>query len=225
MEYTGPESADIRDVCSLNTAFLEYLSSQHGEHLRQAMPALLRPAVAALSGRQIERLAAVPFLLMSLNESDDAYWERKQPDSPVRDLFTPSHNETDPLARIASAALGFLWQLARKNPYAVRLICGASLAWCEQLSACTLLCVLERAAADYRVVVPRLAANNVFWNRLLGAGLSSESAVRRASHLSALQAVLTPGVETSHRHFRSAACYSSVPTLEVREHGEKDGDE
>lgn len=225
MEYTGPESTDLRDVFSLNAAFLEYLSSSNGEQLRRELPVSLRPAVAAISSRQIERLAAVPFLLMSLSESDDANWDRLTPDRPERDLFTPPHNETDPLAQIASATLAFLWQLARKNPYAVRLICGASLNWCEQLAACTLLHVLQRAVEDERVLLPRLATDSVFWHRLLGAGLSSESAVRRASHLSALQTVLTPVVATRNQRFRSAACHSSVPTLEIREQCNADDDE
>jgi hypothetical protein len=225
MEYTGPEIADLTEVRSLNAAFLEYLSSDDGEQLRRELPASLRPAVAALSARQIERLAGVPFLLLSLSESDDTYWNRLLHDQPVRDLFTPSHSDADSLAQIASAALGFLWQLARKNPYAVRLICGASLNWCEQLAACTLLHVLQRAVADQRVVAPRLADDSVFWHRLLGAGLSSESVVRRASHLSALQTVLTPVAATTNRRFRSAACYSSVPTFEIREQCKQDDDE
>ena len=225
MEYTGPETTDLRDVCSLNAAFLEYLSSSNGEQLRRELPASLRPAVVALSSRQIERLAAVPFLLMSLSELDDAYWDRPMPDRPVRDLFTPSHTETDPLAQITSATLAFLWQLARKNPYAVRLICGASLNWCEQLAACTLLHVLQRAVEEQHAVLPRLAEDSVFWHRLLGAGLSSESVVRRASHLSALQTVLTPVVATTNHRFRSAACYSSVPTLEFRKQCNEDDDE
>ena len=225
MEYSGPEIADLTDVYSLNAAFLEYLSSNSGEPLRRELPASLRPAVAALSARQIERLATVPFLLMSLDESNDAYWDRLVPDRSTKDLFAPSHNETRHLAQIASATLGFLWQLARKNPYAVRLICGASLNWCEQLAACTLLYVLQRAVEDQSVVLPRLAEDSVFWHRLLGAGLSSESDVRRASHLSALQMMLTPVTVASNRRFRSAACYSSVPTLEVREFCQRDDDE
>lgn len=225
MEYKGPETTDLRDACALNTAFLEYLSGNNGEQMRRELPASLRSVVAALSSRQIERLAAVPFLLMSLSESDDTYWDRLMLERPVRDLFTPSHSAADPLAQIASAALAFLWQLARKNPYAVRLICGASLNWCEQLAASTLLHVLQRANDDQRVVQPRLAADSVFWHRLLGAGLSSESGVRRASHLSALQTVLTPVVGTSNHRFRSAACFSSVPTLEIREQREQDDDE
>ena len=216
MEYLGPETADLSDINSLNSAFLEYLRSSNGELLRRELPEKLRPAVAALSGRHIERLATVPFLLMSFSEWDDTYWDRLFSDGPVRDLFTPAHNVGSPLTQIASAALGFLWQLARRNPYATRLVSGASLNWCEQLAACSLLRVLERAVDEQQLVAPRMANNSVFWHRLLGAGLSSEPDVRRASHLSALQAVLTQSPTTAGRRFRSAACYSSVPVVEVR---------
>jgi hypothetical protein len=224
MEFNGPEAADLSDVRSLNVAFLELLSSGDGEQLRRTLPASLRTAVAKLTHRQIERLAAVPFLLLSLSESDDAYWGRVSADSPVRDLFAPSHHVISPLGQIATAALGFLWQLARKNPYAARLVSGASLNWCEQLAASTLLLVMQRAAEDQRVVVPRMAANRAFWHRLLSAGLSSEAEVRRAAHLSALQTMLTP-VPATNRRFQSAACYSSVPAMEIRGQGSKDVDD
>jgi hypothetical protein len=225
MEYTGPESADLQDVRMLNAAFLAYLASTNGEPLRREMPESLRPAVAALSHWQIERLAAVPFLLMSVNESDDTYWDTSVTNRPRRDLFTPASNAADPLVRIAAATLGFLWQLARSNPYAVRLVCGASLNWCEQLATRTLLHVLETAVDDPGIVAPRLAKNSVFWHRLLGTGLSSETVVRRASHLSALQTVLQSVETTANRRFRSAACNASSPALYVRENVKRNGAE
>ncbi len=223
MDYTGPDSADFGDVTSLNVAFLEHLGSSQGELLRRELPTKLRLAMAAMSARQVERLAAVPFLLMSISEWDDTFWNRSSPDRSVGDLFTPSQNDTSPLPQIASASLGFLWQLARKNPYSARLVSGASLTWCEQLAACSLLRVLQRAVDEQHLVVPRLAENVVFWHRLLGAGLSSETDVRRASHLSALQTVLTPVAMSARQRFRSAACYSSVPALEVRQRRKQAG--
>jgi hypothetical protein len=175
--------------------------------------------VAALTGRQIERLAGVPFLLLTLNESDDTYWSRVRDELPVRDLFAASHSPGDPLGRIVVAALGFQWQLARKNPYAARLISGASLSWCEQLASCTLLRVLQCAVEYQGLIAPRQAAHKVLWARLLGAGLSSAEDVRRAAHLSALQIVLSPVISMSERRWRSAACHTSVPVLEA--HGRR----
>lgn len=216
MDFNGPASTDLVDVRSINVAFLEYLSGPQGRHMRQEIPTTLRPAVAGLTDRQIQRLAGVPFLLLTLNESDDAYWNRLLLDSPVQDLFATSRSQADPLVRIASAALGFLWQLARKNLYAARLISGASLNWCEQIASCTLLSVLQCALENQDLIGPRLAEHDVFWARLLGSGLSSADDVRRAAHLFALQTVLTPVNSNSSRRFRSAACYSSVPTLESK---------
>ena len=215
MQFNGPELADMVDVRALNVAFLEYLGGPQGERMRQDIPASLRKAVAGLTGRQMQRLADVPFLLMSLRESDDAYWSRILVDSPVRDLFATSCGETDPLARIASAALAFLWQLARRNAYATRLISGGSLHWCEQLASCTLLSVLQCAVEHQGLIGPRQADSKVFWQRLLGAGLSSEDDVRRAAHLSAMQSMLTRVDANRAQRFRSAACYSPVPSLEL----------
>jgi hypothetical protein len=221
MQFSGPETTDLSDVRSLNAAFLEFLSGADGERLRSELPASLRLAVKALSDRHIQRLCTVPFLLLSFSESDDNYWQQTLRDRPVRDLFTPSHNDADPCAKIASATLGFLWQLARKNPYAARLVCGATLQWCEHLAACTLLHVLERAADDQQTLGPRLAGDKIFWGRLLSAGLSSEIEIRRAAHLSALQSVLTPAATSQTQQLRTAACYSSVPAVEIRQPRDK----
>ena len=216
MDFTGLEPADLTDVRSLNIAFLEYLRSAADGQLLLALPASLRPAVIALTDRQVQRLAAVPFLLLSMRESDNSYWSRIFGDRPLGDLFVSGPADVDDLGRITTAALGFLWQLARRNPYATRLICGGSLNWCEQLASCTLLRLLQRAVDHQHLIAPRLAGDIDFWHRLLGAGLSSELVVRRAAHLCALQTVLTSRELTSGSRLRAAACHSAVPILEIR---------
>ncbi len=217
MDFSGPEPADLADVRSLNVGFLECLRARTDEPLGLQMPASLRPAVAALTDRHVQRLAKVPFLLLTVRESDDAYWRRIFVDRPNRDLFTTTPVVADELSRIVSAALGFLWQLTRRNPYAARLVSGGSLNWCGQLAACTFLRVLRRAAEDQDLIGLRSAGDTDFWHRLLGAGLSSEQDVRRAAHLCALQTMLTSREATAGHRLRAAACYSSVPTLTVRE--------
>ena len=213
MDFTGPEAADLQDVRSLNAAFLDYLRGTPGAPLRAAMPAALRAAVAGLTDRQIERLAEAPFLLLSLRESDDAYWGRMLAEVPSGDLFAPA--SAAPLRAIAAATLGFLWQLARRNPYATRLVSGASLSWCERLADCTLL-RLQRFADRDGLVGPRFPGDAGFWHRLLGAGLSSERNVRRAAQLCALQATLAIASTAGAQRFRSAACHSTLPLLELR---------
>ncbi|MGI9199773.1 MAG: hypothetical protein ACR2QL_01845 [Woeseiaceae bacterium] len=221
MDFSGPEAADLADVRSLNTAFLDYLVSPSGEGFRREMPIDLQGVVGALTRRHVQRLSTVPFLLMSCRERDDNYWQGSSSDQSVRDLFTLPAAEAEPLSQIACATLGFLWQLSRRNLYAARMVCGASLGWCEQLASKSLLDVLERAAVDSQILSPRLTADMIFWNRLLGAGLSSNIEIRRAAHLSALQTVLSPIESSPTRRFRSAACRTSVPALQVRAQADK----
>ena len=225
MDFIGPEPADLAEVQSLNIAFLEYLRAAPDGQLLQQLPASLRPAVVALTDRQVQRLAAVPFLLLTMRESDHSFWAQLFGERPMRDLFASAPVVVDELGRITSAALGFVWQLSRRNPYATRLVCGGSLDWCEQLAACTLLRLLQRAVDHQDLIGIRFAGNTEFWHRLLGAGLSSEPDVRRAAHLCALQTVLTARELTSGSRLRAAACHSAVPTMSVRERSIRQEDE
>ena len=225
MDFNGPEPADLAEVRSLNIAFLEYLRAAPDGQLLQQLPSSLRPAVVALTDRQVQRLAAVPFLLLTMRESDHSFWAQLFGDRPVRDMFASAPVVVDELGRITSAVLGFVWQLSRRNPYATRLVCGGSLDWCEQLAACTLLRLLRRAVDHQDLIGVRFAGSTEFWHRLLGAGLSSEPDVRRAAHLCALQTVLTSRELTSGSRLRAAACHSAVPTLSVRERSIRQEDE
>jgi len=225
MDFFGPEPADLAEVRSLNIAFLEYLRAAPDGQLLQQLPASLRPAVVALTDRQVQRLAAVPFLLLTMRESDHSFWAQLFGDRPMRDLFASAPIVVDELGRITSAVLGFVWQLSRRNPYATRLVCGGSLDWCEQLAACTLLRLLQRAVDHQDLIEIRFAGNIEFWHRLLGAGLSSEPGVRSAAHLCALQTVLISRELTSGSRLRAAACHSAVPTMSVREKSIRQKDE
>ncbi len=225
MDFNGPEPADLAEVQSLNIAFLEYLRAAPDGQLLQQLPTSLRPAVVALTDRQVQRLAAVPFLLLTMRESDHAYWARLFGDRPMGDLFACAPVVVDELGRITSATLGFVWQLSRRNPYATRLVCGGTLDWCEQLAACTLLRLLQRAVDHQDLIGVRFSGSIEFWHRLLGAGLSSEAGVRRAAHLCALQTVLTAPELMNGSRLRAAACHSAVPTLTVRERSIRQEDE
>lgn len=218
MDFGALKLTDLDDVRSLNHAFLMYLRGRDcGQALREHFAPALQTVVCGLSESQIRRLAESPFLLLSIRERDDNYWRLLLADSPTADLFSGRLPGNDEAGRILAATLGFLWQLARGNSYAARLICGASLYWCEQLAACTLYKLLQRAADRSDLVVPRLADNAAFWDRLLGSGLSSEASVRSAAHLSALQTILTATDTIAYAQMRTAACDAAVPTLKVAE--------
>lgn len=188
MDYLGPDSADFTDVAALNHAFLVRLRSPAGATLRLRLPERLQPVVAALRDVQVERLATTPFLLMTLRERDAGFWRRLVGAEPLPDLFaTGSHGAND----IATAALSFLWHLARRNPYALRLIAGAGNEWCSVMTDSTLIALLRVVSSHPDILLPRQPDSGEFWCKLLGPGLSSDAAVRGAAHAACLQTMLT----------------------------------
>jgi len=167
--------------------------------------------IRGLTELQIERLATTPFLLLSLRERDPDYWSFLGSDAPSADLLGTKRPAGE-CGQLAAASLGFLWQLARRNPYAARLVSGATLNWCEQLADCTLFRILQRTAGRSDMLRPRRAADVEFWGKLLGPGLCSEQQVRGAAQLSALQSILTEDPAARHRSLRAAACRTPMPS-------------
>ena len=216
MDYSGLDTADLADVRTLNVTFLDYLASARGARLRSALPSRLQPAVQAMSQRHVQRLATAPFLLASCREHEIDLWRFDSDQPQTEDLFLQSGDSARASSQIASATLTFLWQLSRRDSYAARMVSGAPLGWCEQLANSSLFQVLQRANSEPTLISPRRADDAAFWHRLLGAGLSSNTEICRAAHLSALQTVLTPVGAATVRRLRSAACASSVPVLQVQ---------
>lgn len=190
MDFSGPDAADFAEVAALNRAFLARLRSPGavGANLRRHLPAKLQAVVAALRDLQVQRLASSPFLLLSLRERDPDYWQRLAGKHETPDLFSTANGNGD---EISAAALSFLWHLARRNPYAVRLVAGADSDWCSIMSSTTLFTLLRRASSCPDLLRPRLAANSAFWSKLLGPGLDSNPDIRRAAHTTCLQTLLT----------------------------------
>jgi len=215
MDFLGPETADFANVRALNHAFLRRLrDSRQGQSLRQPLPADVAVLVQAMTDLQLERLALSPFLLLSLRERDETCWYSLESDQPNLELFGDARQRSDELLM---TAVSFLWQLAGRNPYAARLVSGATLGWCERLAECTLLHVL-RTAADYDgLMQARFAADGDFWRKLLGPGLSSDARVRHSAHVTCLQWLLTEDPAAHYRRLRSAACDNPVPTMSVAE--------
>lgn len=215
MEFMGPSGADYENVTSLNRGFLALVSRD--PRARRALQAL-RPDLAerlvGLTALQAERLAAAPFMLMSFREQDDRFWEATFARHVTRDLFASTPRAPDDPGCLVSAGLGYLWQLARQNPYAARLICGASMHWCEQLTELPFLHLLTVAGLGYELLALRAASDGELWSKLLSSGISREQHVRRAAHITALQGVLTRSSRPA-RQWQSAACAARVPSLQV----------
>ena len=213
MDFSGPEPADFANVTALNRAFLMRLRDPlPGECLRACLSSRSQTSIRNLSNLQLERLSALPYLLLSVRERDQPCWRALVDTEPNRDLLSPGDSRGD---EIVTAALSFLWQLARRNPYAVRLISGATLTWCEQLADFTLLTLLQCAAVRTDLLQPRLANNEELWSRLLGSGLSTDSQVRRAAHVTSLQVMLTEDPAVQYRSMKTAACSNSIQALRV----------
>lgn len=214
MPFHGPDSADYRNVVALNHAYLTLL--QRDLHARQELTRNYGPLarkIAELTASQIAHLAATPFLILSFRESDEAYWRMVLRGLPERDLFATS--ATGDLETLAAAGLGFVWQLARQNPYALRLVCGASLHWCEQIAEQTFFNLLASVLAHGDILQLRAAQNHELWLKLLGGGVSRNVVVRKAAHISALQEVLTQPQRDQQQLWAVAARKIGAPGLRV----------
>ncbi len=214
MDFNGPDAADFAEVAALNQAFLARLRSPGapGATLRRQLPANLHEVVAALRDLQVERLASSPFLLLSLRERDPGYWQRLAGKHATPDLFSTANDNGD---EITAAALSFLWHLARRNPYAVRLVAGADNGWCSIMSGNTLFTLLRHASSRPDLLRPRLAGNGAFWSKLLGPGLDSNPDIRRAAHTTCLQTLLTD-LPAPVQQPRAAARRSQPPLYRSR---------
>ncbi len=206
MEYPGPSEDDFANVRALNAAFLTGVKEERFE-LRDQDDSLLQELVAALSPAQVERLAATPFLLFTLHENRPDYWDGLFAKESAADLFTPRGSSS--ARELVAGAIGFLWRLAGQNPYTARVVSGAPLGWCERLAAEPLIDVLQSAVSRHDLVAPRFPAASNMWQKLLGAGVSSDEQVRRAAQLAALQSMLTGAPQEPA--MRAAACRFAPP--------------
>jgi hypothetical protein len=214
MAFNGPQAADYDNVASLNRAYLSVLCRDARSHAGLAhLSADLYGRLIELTAHQVERLAEAPFLLLSFREHDEHYWNKVLDESADRDLFSVS--DCVDLDTVVSAGLGFVWQLARQNPYTLRLFCGASLYWCERIAEQTFYNLVTSVAAQGSIPELRNAHDQKLWHKLLIHGVSKSSVIRQAAHLSALQSVLTRPGNPRQPHWARAARTSGRTGLRV----------
>lgn len=212
MQYHGPDRADLANVFMLNRAFIAWQRARAPQNASErGLPPEIRARFAAMSCEQREHLARMPFLLMSLAEDDEARWQSLFAEQRTRDLLQCVQRRDEAASRLIAASLGFLWQLSQRNPYAARLVSGASLTWCEQLAACTLMDLFSRALEDPALLAPRMADKADLWRKLLTAGVSNRRPLRRAARVAALQTLLTRSPLRPHRPLAAAACRMPPP--------------
>lgn len=190
-EYPGPGQEDYDNVEALNVAFIREMST--------------------LKGPQRGRLAATPFLLFSLREDDLDWWQHALVEQRQVDLISERQLHNTELLRIQTAALSFLWHLASRNPYATRIISGATIAWCEKIVDLPLHTLLDRVGTRGDLIESRLYRLGIVGQRLLGSGVSSRENLRRSAQLTALQTLLTDPCADQPVRFPAAACSLTGP--------------
>lgn len=209
MEFEGPTGDDLENIRALNRAYLDLLNNA-GEFARFDS--------AALGTRQIDCLAAIPFLLCSFREHDSTCWDQLLADEPQLPLQPAPSAASAALREVRIAGLGFLWQLARRNPYAARMASGAPISWCERMASVTLVHLLERTAARDDLISLRLGDRPQIWRRLLNGSSSRAHDLRAAARCSALHALLTDKRSARYSPLAAAACKMPAPAQRVADH-------
>ncbi|MGI9234735.1 MAG: hypothetical protein ACR2RD_13965 [Woeseiaceae bacterium] len=212
MDYRGPTLDDLANINALNRAFLTAISGSSANDYGVLSTRVMSPSQRA-------RLSEVPFLLFSFREQDADYWQQLLDDDPQSDLIESSEQRDAAIGQLQVAGLGFLWQLAQRNPYAVRLVSGASVSWCEQISQLTLVGLLRRAAQRNDLLRLRFPDDTAIWQRLLVNGAQRNNQTRAASHHVALQEILTRGYASAGQSLPAAACTMRGPGRQVVQSG------
>lgn len=221
MSYQGPRETDYQNVEALNAAFLTILGDpRRSQRLLQNIPDGLKKRFSSLSGVQRGHLAKAPFLLFSFREHDSQFWDHLFEAGRNWQLFEPATSADPELSELLHAALGFVWQSVRNNSYSARVVCGASLHWCEQLADKPLLEVVN-AASGTDMLRLRLDSDELFWRKLFYSGTAGERVIREAAHLSALHRLLTEGHEELPARQSRAASHLRRPVLQVAEDNER----
>ena len=212
MFYDGPTQKDYVNIHALNREFLKLMRSNPE---RFGLDTLQAGRMAKLGSQQLERLASSPFLLFAIQEHDEFAWRAICRAGPNSDLFENKRANDSGVSNLIATTVGFLWQLAQKNPYSVRLICGATPAWCEIITAMTYfeLITLTRRRDD--LLSLRQAPNADIWSKLLVDGVRAELHVRSAAHIAALQTLLTGYPVANAATWPVAACKTTYPGLRV----------
>lgn len=210
MDYEGPRAEDLTNIHALNYAFLR--ATNGGDGIADTGISSQR-----LSESQMRRLCVMPFLLFSLREQDTDYWDSVLADNPQASLLELPEPPDGVIHNLQAAALGFLWQLSRRNSYVARLVSGAPVSWCERLAHITLVGLLGRAADRGDLISPRFGPRDAVSRRLLQSGTSAEHHLQQMSRQFAMQAMLTCSRPLRFERLPAAACALPAPPQRVAE--------
>jgi len=197
MKYEGLTRDDLLNVCALNRAWLRIQRER-------------APVGGRLTTGQLERLAGAPFLLFSFREQDERWWQSLLGEDQQQSLLDERAPVAGAMLALQSAGLAFLRDLARRNPYVARIVGGASLHWCEQIAAATLVRV-QTCATSGHLIEPRFADDSSLHRRLLRRGCSNSHEMRSFAQIGALHAMLTGADAAPDQRLSAAACRMPRP--------------
>lgn len=219
MGFTGPETGDYENVVALNREWLKLLQSDASAKCGlESLPRQLRDRLTTLSQGEIQCLASTPFLLFSFRENDNVYWSRILHQGHEQDLFAVRVSAD--VDTLVSAAMGFAWQLAQRNPFLLRLFCGASIYWCECIGETNVIDLLQRVRRFGDVPIVRCGFRPELWQLLLHGGTSHRSLCSHAAQITALQTVLTQSQKQAPGVWQRAARSTGAPLRHVADANE-----
>ena len=180
MEYEGLTQDDLANVRALNRAWLRCRDG--GDVVAQSLTAQRLERLAAQRTPMIQTLAGL-------------FEDRAQ-----RDLLREPPPSNGGLRELQSAGLAFLWELARRNPYAARIVSGAPSHWCEQIASATLMQLLDRSSCC----------------DLIQSRFENISKMHKSfAQIGALQSMLTTGQPARDGRMAAAACRMPATTRQV----------
>ncbi len=199
------------NVSALNREFVRLLR-QYPAQFGVADPT---NRIARLGRRQRDWLAEVPFLLFSLAEEDHQLWRQLIESTDRFDLPLNSDGKSHEIAALAQAAMSFLWHLAKRDPFAARIISGADRNWCDLIAEVDCVALLAKVKLRNDLLEARRADNVDIWHKLLTVGVSVDRDTRGAARMSSLQCILTSTASAKGREWTAAACVSKSPAYQV----------
>ncbi len=184
MQYPCPAESDIDEIRALNSAFLSACATEPA-------PCQVSARLALLDQAEQVSLSRAPFLLFSLREDEAGLWDRvfgAEPDI----LDQP----TDPVwVPITTAAIAFLWHLAKRAPHDARLFAACSPSFSGRLAERRLVSVTHRALALGVRPEPRFPGDPGIWETLIDATKTPDSERQGVGRMVALQRLLLTSSE------------------------------
>lgn len=191
MQFGPLSQADLRRVAAINAAYLQFIAGddRHAERHRRLLSAAARQRVLALDASGREVVAACPFLLCSVRDLSIGA------DAPGRRTLQLIGGTGSGADLVVFMALTMLSRIARRRPFAARVLSGTDIAWCRELEALDEPAIAGIARAQAARLKPVHADVPEFWSELLRSGRVSRLRRRavRAAGLQLLQSSLGCG--------------------------------